>query len=157
MVAHLVLEQGGIVVKFVGVRALQGELVQALGQHAADADGGQILRIDLDARDGGELGPQFLDDLVRRRPLTAGNQADEDAAGIAGHVGAAGPDGGEKVVHVRVFGDDGRHLLLQLQHGVEGNALGRLGEGEDGPLVFGGEETHGHGPEQDKGQQEEQA
>ena len=54
---HLFLEQGGILIEFVDVRALQGELVEALGQHAADADGGQVLRIDPDARDRGQLGP----------------------------------------------------------------------------------------------------
>ena len=63
----------------------------------------------------------------------------------------AGPDGGEKVVHIGILGDDGRHRLLLPHHGVEGDALGRFGEGEDRTRVLAGEEALGNNPEQDRG------
>ena len=53
---------GGVQLRLVG--RLHGELVQALGHLAADPDGRRILQVDAHAREIGELGPQFLDDVV---------------------------------------------------------------------------------------------
>ena len=84
--------------------------------------------------------------------LVAGYEADEEAAGIAGHVQVAGPDAGHNSSHVRVFADNGHHRLLLPHHGIERDALGRFGEGKDCPCVLVGEEPLGNDPQQDRGQ-----
>jgi len=43
------LELGGIAVELVGIRALQGELVKALGHPSADLDRRRVLEEDIDA------------------------------------------------------------------------------------------------------------
>ena len=40
-------------VEFVEIGAEESELIEALGEGAADADGGRVLREDLEARDAG--------------------------------------------------------------------------------------------------------
>src|SRR2546422_8440830 len=71
---------GSDAVELLGVRVLQGELVEALRQRAADTDRLQRLQIDVHADHfARQLGPQLLHHLVGGQlALVAGLQADED-------------------------------------------------------------------------------
>src|SRR5438093_11137856 len=61
------------------VRALERELVEALGELAADADGGRHLHEDAHAGYRGELRPEPLDHGVGARALRTRLQVDEHA------------------------------------------------------------------------------
>src|SRR2546429_8158946 len=64
-----------------GVRALERELIQALGTTAADLDGRRVLEKHLDARDAGELAIEITDQLVHAHvALGAGLELHEDAS-----------------------------------------------------------------------------
>src|SRR6185503_7192665 len=58
---HVGLDDGRPAIEFVQVRALDGELIEAFGDGAADANERRILQEDIDAGDGVELATQTLD------------------------------------------------------------------------------------------------
>ena len=64
-----VLDQRRPTVELLQVGSLQGELVEALGQHAANSNDGRILQIRIDAGHGGKFAAQFLDNLIHVRAL----------------------------------------------------------------------------------------
>ena len=70
-------------VEFLRVRALERVLIEALGKLAADANGWQVLEKYLNAGNLGQLGTQFLNDLVRAQaPLGTRLQPHENTAGV---------------------------------------------------------------------------
>ena len=111
--AQFVFQLRRVAVKLLGVWCLQRELVLALGQVAADADRWQHLRKCHDPGHRGQLGPQFLDQFLRRLALTARLQTDENASGIAsrrsGHVG----------IHPRLLHDNLVQSRLVPRHVVK--------------------------------------
>jgi len=99
-----------------GVRALQRELIQALGAPAADLDGRRILQEHLDARNAGELAVEIADQLVHAHvALGAGLELHEDAP----LVDLAATQERHHGVDVGVLLQHGHHLLLMAHQVVE--------------------------------------
>ncbi len=153
--ADLLGQRAGPFVQFVEVGILQRVLVLCGGDLAADADHRRVLHIDLDARQGSQLGAQTLDDLVRRRfPLVLRLEDHEHRAGVGGRPNAAGADGRHERRDVRFLGDDLRHRPLVGDHRGEGGILGALGEGDDLAGIAARDEVLGHLGEQIAGEQQ---
>ena len=144
----------GLVVELGLVGGLHGELVQALGDLAADADGGRILQVDLHAGEGAQFGAQFLDDLVDSQGALIARLEMHHKLAVIGpaHVGGhrAADRGGERF-HIRVLRHGIGDLLLVSHHLVIRSAF--TGFGDDGELVgiligdeaFGDLDEHVHG------------
>jgi hypothetical protein len=118
--------------EYVDFRRLQGVLIEAAADLAADAHQRRVLQIGADSRDGVELRAQALDHLFRRGlPGLPRLEAHKDTACI-GAVDAAAPapassDAGGERLHAGVLGDDVCHKLLGLHHGVERDVLWSFG------------------------------
>src|SRR5262249_29797716 len=141
--AQALLKLGGVLVQLIGVRALQRELVLALGERAANADGRQVLQVDIDAGNLHQLRPEFLDDLVHMGPLAARLEPGEDASGVESGVHPAPAYGGHVVVHVGAVSDDFGGFFLVAHHVLKGDPLDALGESKKIALVFAGRKPLG--------------
>jgi hypothetical protein len=78
-------------------------------------------------------------------------EPDEEAARVGHHVRAARADGRHELLHVRRLAHQGGDGLLLLQHGVEGDVLSGLREGEDLAGVLVGDEALGNDHEEVRG------
>ncbi len=108
-------------IELLGVRILERKLILRTRLHAANADGRRVRQHCANAGNASQLGPQLLDDLVRRqRAFVPRLEIDVQAAASASS--NVGREGG----HVRVGRQDGHHFLLVRHHGVEADALDRL-------------------------------
>ena len=64
-------------------------MVEAFGEGATDADGGDDLGEAAEAYDGGEFGAELVDDLGGGGALALGFEIEEEASGVSG--GVVGP------------------------------------------------------------------
>ena len=134
---------------------MQGVLVLALGEPAADADGGRDLEEGAHARDHRELGPQLLDHRLGRGALAARLQADQEEAVVGAGAAAPRAHRGHEGRHVGVFRDDGGELLLVGRQRLVGDPLDGLGEGDDLAGVLVGDEPLRDEREQPAGGEED--
>src|SRR5581483_4036500 len=81
--SELLLEFWSNGVKLLRVRALQCELILALGELASNADRWQYLREGVDPGYLRQLRPQLLDQFPDRRALVSRRQPDKDASNVA--------------------------------------------------------------------------
>ena len=111
--AQLGFQHGGELEEFRRVRALQRELILALGEIPSDANGRRILQEDPNAGYGGEFGAQFFDHLIRTQaPLGARLQSREHASVVGGGPSLTSTHIGTEGIHVRVCGEYCSNLLL---------------------------------------------
>ena len=134
--AQLALQLGHVVIQFGDIWTLQGVLILALGQVAANANGRQVLHVHRNAGDLREFRPQFFDDLVGTGPGVARLQPHEDAAGIGGGVASIATDSGHARLRVTAIGDDLIHLLLVRRHLRERDSLGGFGRSKQLAGIF---------------------
>ena len=75
---------------------MQSVLVKALAGQTTDPDDRRVGQIDFHARNGGEFGTQFLDDLIHVfLAFVHGFQPDLDASAVAGGIAASAHAGGK--------------------------------------------------------------
>src|SRR5439155_15736859 len=103
-----------------------------------------------DAGDLAELSAEVRQHLVERRALGLWLKLDEHPAAV--ERSAIGADGAADMGDIGRLGEDVSHLLLQLQHGVEGNILALLRRDLKLADVFLWEEALGDGFEQIDGE-----
>ena len=91
---HLFLQRVGIRVELVTIRALQRQLIRALGDLPADLNQWRVLQKDSHPGHGRESGPQVFDDCVNVLfSLVDRFEQNQDVAGVAGRANVAEPNG----------------------------------------------------------------
>jgi len=135
-------------VKLRHVGILEGVLVLALAELAADLDRLHVLQEGTNAGNRRQLAAQVLDHAVGGRTFPARLEVHEDAPGVARQGEAAGADEGHVGIDGGIAADHLRRRLLVRHHIVEGHVFRALDETEDLPGVLVRQQTLGHDPEQ---------
>ncbi len=126
-------------------------MVEAFGEGATDADGGDDLGEAAEAHDGGEFGAELVDDFGGGGALALGFEIEEEASGVSGGGSGADADAGHEAIDVRFAEDDLGGGLLEFGHFGKGDALGGFGGDEDLASIFVGDEAFWEEGEEESG------
>ena len=126
-------------------------MVEAFGEGATDADGGDDLGEAAEAHDGGEFGAELVDDLGGGGALALGFEIEEEASGVSGGGSGADADAGHEAIDIRFAEDDLGGGLLEFGHFGKGYALSGFGGDEDLASIFVGDESFWEEGEEESG------